>query len=174
MGSLTSPELNLVIFQLGAEAYAIPVSCVQEIQRCHRLPPPRKVPDAPVFFEGVIEFRGGIVPVLDLRRKFHLVVTPPARSNCYIVLETTHDTTALLVDSVSEVLRLPADIFVPPPVRLRTRINARYLVGVGKLRPAEQGQPDRLVFLLDIHQILNEDMSEILQIQKIISDQTVV
>ena len=172
MVSLPPQDLNIVIFSLAGEEYAIPVSCVQEIQRCHRLPAVRKVPDAPVFFEGVIELRGMIIPVLDLCRKFHLPVTAADRNSCYILTQTAHDTTALRVDAVAEVQRVPAENFAVPPVSLRTGINARYLVGVGKLKGTDDRRHERLVFLLDIHQILNEDMAEILQLQKLISDQS--
>jgi purine-binding chemotaxis protein CheW len=154
----TAQELYIVIFRLGSEEYSIPVSHVQEIQRCHRLSLPRKMPDIPPFFEGIIDLRGQIIPILDLRKRFHLLPLEPGRESCYIIVETREDVVGILVDAVSEVLRVPAELFAPPPARLRTAISARYMVGVGRLKNKdENSRKERLVVLLDIEKILNED-----------------
>lgn len=154
----TAQELYIVIFRLGSEEYSIPVSHVQEIQRCHRLSLPRKMPDIPTFFEGIIDLRGEIIPILDLRKRFHLLPVEPSRESCYIIVETSKDIVGILVDAVSEVLRVPAELFTPPPVRLRTAISARYMVGVGRLKSKEENScKERLVVLLDIEKILNEE-----------------
>lgn len=156
--STASQELYIVVFRLAHEEYSIPVSHVQEIQRCHRLSPPRQMPDIPGYYEGIIDLRGQIIPILDLRKRFHQPAQASTRDSCYIIVETQQDTIGLLVDAVSEVLRVSADLFSPPPARLRTAVSARYIVGVGKLRNKdENARKERLVVLLDIDKILNED-----------------
>jgi purine-binding chemotaxis protein CheW len=158
MSGPNAQELYIVVFRLGSEEYSIPVKHVQEIQRCHRLSLPRKMPDIPIFFEGIIDLRGQIIPILDLRKRFHLVHQEPGKESCYVIVETSEDTVGLLVDAVSEVLRVPANLFAPPPARLRTAISARYMVGVGRLKSKdENARKERLVVLLDIEKILNDD-----------------
>ncbi|PIQ28753.1 chemotaxis protein CheW [bacterium (Candidatus Blackallbacteria) CG17_big_fil_post_rev_8_21_14_2_50_48_46] len=158
MPAASAQELYIVVFRLGTEEYSIPVSHVQEIQRCHRLSLPRQMPDIPEYFEGIIDLRGQIIPILDLRKRFHLNPQEPGRESCYIIVETHHDMVGFLVDAVSEVLRVSADLFTPPPARLRTAVSARYMVGVGKLKNKdENARRERLVVLLDIDKILNED-----------------
>lgn len=156
--SNTAQELYIVVFRLGLEEYCIPVSHVQEIQRCHRLHPPRPMPDIPNYYEGIIDLRGQIIPILDLRKRFHQPAQDHTRESCYIIVESQGETVGLLVDAVLEVVRIPADLFNPPPARLHTAISACYIVGVGKLKHKdEQVRKERLVVLLDIDKILNEE-----------------
>ena len=107
----------------------------------------RLVPGAPEFVEGVINLRGKVIPVLDLRKRFHLNVSEHTRSSRIVVVELSNQTIGLIVDGVSEVLRIPADQ-VDPPSPLVAGIDSRYLRGIAKLE-------NRLIVLLDIDKVLS-------------------
>lgn len=108
--------------------------------------PITRVPNVPAFIEGVTNLRGRVIPVLDLRRRFGLAATPPTRQSRIVVAELGSHAVGLIVDGVSEVLRVPANA-VEPPSALVTTAESTYLRGVAKLE-------DRLVLLLDLTRIL--------------------
>lgn len=135
-------ELQLVIFRLGNEEYGLPITKVQEI---NRLVPITKLPQTPSFMEGVINLRGRIIPVIDLRKRFQLKVAEHGDDSRIIIVEVSGQTVGIIVDAVSEVVRMPgASVEPPPPVFI---LDAQYIYGVGKLE-------DRLLILLDIDNIL--------------------
>lgn len=138
-------ERQLVVFSLLDEDYGIDIYKVQEIIQYRDI---TYVPKAPVFVKGVINLRGRIIPVIDLKERFGLPekeVTPDTR---IIVVEISSQTVGLIVDSVTEVLRIPkSDIEPPPPV---TTIEADFIEGVGKL-------DERLIIILDIDRILTKE-----------------
>ncbi len=138
--------LQLVTFSLGNEEFSVDILKVQEIIRLMEL---TRVPKAPEFIEGVINLRGKVIPVMDLRKRFSM---PEAEDNSearIIVVELHNATVGFRVDGVSEVLRLPADTVDPPPTMV-CGIETEYIKGVGKL-------DDRLIILLDIDKVLTED-----------------
>lgn len=135
-------ELQLVIFRLGNEEYGLPITKVQEI---NRLVPITKLPQTPSFMEGVINLRGRIIPVIDLRKRFQLKVTDHSEDTRIIIIDVKGQTVGIMVDGVSEVVRMPgANVEPPPPAFI---LDAKYIDGVGKL-------DDRLLILLDIDNIL--------------------
>ncbi|MDH7577919.1 MAG: chemotaxis protein CheW [Bacillota bacterium] len=138
-------EIQLVIFRLGAEEYGVPITQVQEI---NRLTTPTKIPKAPAFVEGVINLRGKVLPVIDLKKRFGLEGTVYTDEARIVVVEIAGHTVGVIVDVVSEVLRLPLSSIEPPPAVI-AGITADYLRGVGKL-------DDRLLILLDLNKILTE------------------
>lgn len=146
MGMIDTEEVQMVVFRLGAEEYGIPITHVQEIKR---LSVPTKIPNAPGFVEGVINLRGKVVPVIDLKKRFGLEgcngYTDDAR---IVIVEINGHTVGVIVDEVSEVLRLLKSNIDPPPAVI-AGISASYLQGVGKL-------DDRLLILLDLDYILTE------------------
>ena len=165
-----SNEMHIVVFKLGNEEYCIPVDQVQEIQDYNRERPPRRMPDAPPFIEGIINLRGQIISVLDLKKRFHLGKVEPARETRFIVVEVGNEKMGILVDAVLEVLQIQRQAFEPPPTRLTSPIHSAYIAGVGRLKSkGKDGKmeedADRLVILLDIDKILNEDEIDILQSQ---------
>lgn len=137
-----SSELQLVIFRLAQEEYGLPITKVQEI---NRLVPITKLPQTPSFMEGVINLRGRIIPVIDLRKRFQLTVTEHTEDNRIIIVEVNGQTVGVIVDAVTEVVRLPAASVEPPPPAFI--LDAQYIHGVGKL-------DERLLILLDIDKIL--------------------
>lgn len=154
------PEAYIVIFLLAEEAYSIPVSCVQEIQGYHVIPPPRQIPDTPAHFEGLIDLRGQVIPILDLRRQLGLPTALPSRKTCYIIVDSQQEKVGLLVDSVVEVQRVPADAFQPPSMRMKAGVHRDYILGVGQLKRKSEDQKGqktdskRLVIQLNIERLL--------------------
>ncbi len=135
--------LQLVTFRLGKEEFSMDILKVQEIIRHMDL---ARVPRTPDFVDGVINLRGRVIPVLDLRKRFGLPEGERTNETRIIVVDVDNRTVGLKVDAVSEVLRLPADTVEPPP-SLVTGIESDYIRGVGKL-------DGRLIILLDVAKIL--------------------
>lgn len=138
-------EEQLVVFQLAGETYGVDIGCVQEIIR---MQPVTTVPRTPSFVEGVINLRGRIIPVIDLRKRFGLPLAEATASSRIIVVEVSGLVVGLIVDSVSEVLRLPQEDIEPTPP-IVAGVDTAYLKGVGKWN-------DRLVILLDVAKVLRE------------------
>ncbi len=139
----TKEVLQLVTFRLGKEEFSMDILKVQEIIRHMEL---TRVPRTPDFVDGVINLRGRVIPVLDLRKRFGLPADEKTNETRIIVVDVDNRTVGLKVDAVSEVLRLPADTVEPPP-SLVTGIESDYIMGVGKLE-------GRLIILLDVAKIL--------------------
>ena len=135
--------LQLVTFRLGKEEFSMDILKVQEIIRHMAL---TRVPRSPDFIDGVINLRGRVIPVLDLRKRFGLPEGEKTNETRIIVVDVDNRTVGLKVDAVSEVLRLPADTVEPPP-SLVTGVESDYIRGVGKL-------DKRLIILLDVAKIL--------------------
>ncbi len=146
-----SSELQLVIFRLAQEEYGLPITKVQEI---NRLVPITKLPQTPDFMEGIINLRGRIIPVIDLRKRFQLTVTDYTEDNRIIIVEVNGQTVGIIVDAVTEVVRLAAASVEPPPPSFI--IDAQYIHGVGKL-------DERLLILLDIDKILTSQEEIVLK-----------
>ncbi len=146
-----SEELQLVIFRLAKEEYGLPITKVQEI---NRLVPITKLPQTPSFMEGIINLRGRVIPVIDLRKRFQLAAAERSEDNRIIIVEVNGQTVGVIVDAVTEVVRLAAGSIEPPPPAFI--IDAQYIHGVGKL-------DDRLLILLDIDRILTSQEEIILK-----------
>ncbi|MBI5643123.1 MAG: chemotaxis protein CheW [Deltaproteobacteria bacterium] len=136
--------LQLVTFRLGHEEFSLDILKVQEIIRHMEL---TRVPRTPDFVDGVINLRGRVIPVLDLRKRFGLPADEKTNETRIIVVDVDNRTVGLKVDAVSEVLRLPADTVEPPP-SIVTGAESDYIKGVGKL-------DGRLLILLDVSKILS-------------------
>lgn len=136
--------LQLVSFYLGNEEFAMEILKVQEIIRMVDL---TRVPNSPDFVEGVINLRGKVIPVIGLRKRFGMEPKPHDKQTRIVVLETHGTVIGFVVDSVSEVLRIPADTVEPPPRLVKT--EREYVCGVGKL-------PNRLLLLLDVNRLLSD------------------
>jgi purine-binding chemotaxis protein CheW len=141
---LDSKELlQLVTFRLGNEEFSLDILRVQEIIRHMEL---TRVPRTPDFVDGVINLRGRVIPVLDLRKRFGLPSDERTNETRIIVVDVDSKTVGLKVDAVSEVLRLPAETVEPAPA-IVTGAESDYIKGVGKL-------DGRLLILLDVEKIL--------------------
>jgi len=138
-------EEQLVIFQVANEVFGVDISTVQEIIRIQAI---TKIPKAPEFVEGVINLRGKVIPVIDLRERFGFEKTEETKSTRIVVVEVEEDTIGMIVDAVAEVLRIPASS-IEPPSSIVESIDSEYLRGIGKV-------DERLIILLDLGKVLTE------------------
>jgi purine-binding chemotaxis protein CheW len=136
-------ELQIVGFRIGRETFGLPISLVHEIVR-----PPEitNVPHAPEYVEGVMNLRGRIVPVIDLRRRFGGAAIANSRKNRVLVVDVESRAVGLIVDSASEVLKI-SDAQIEPPPNVLTDAATSYVTGVAK----HQG---RLIIMVDLKRIL--------------------
>ena len=136
-------DLQLVGFKIGRETFGLPISIVREIIR---VPEITAVPDAPDYVEGVINLRGRIIPVVDLRKRFGETLIEADKKNRVVVVDIDRRAIGLIVNSASEVLRIPpSEIEHPSNVFPEGELN--FITGVGKLK-------GRLVILLDLSRML--------------------
>ncbi len=146
-GQSSAELLQLVSFYLGGEEFAMEILKVQEIIRMVDL---TRVPNAPRFVEGVINLRGKVIPVIGLRHRFGLEPKEHDKQTRIVVVEIHGTVVGFVVDSVSEVLRIPTDTVEPPPRLAKT--EREYVSGVGKLA-------NRLLLLLDVDRLLSDSES---------------
>ncbi len=135
-------ELHIVGFQVGRETYGVTITSLQEIVR---VPEITAVPDAPDYMEGVINLRGKIVSVIDLRKRFGDKAITSSRRNRILVIEHQGRLCGLIVDSASEVLKIPASDVEPSAEVFHEGLNS--VTGLAK----HQG---RLIVLLDMDKLL--------------------
>jgi purine-binding chemotaxis protein CheW len=137
-------------FKLEDEVFALDISKVREVLDFTTI---TKVPKTPDFMRGVINLRGSVVPVVDLKLKFGMNRTEKMVNTCIIITEVTVDgeTTVLgaLADSVKEVMDIESDNIEPAPA-IGTQLNTEYIKGMGK-------QKDRFVIILDIDKVFSVD-----------------
>jgi purine-binding chemotaxis protein CheW len=139
-----SRELHIVGFQVGRETYGVPITSLHEIVR---VPEITAVPDAPEYMEGVINLRGKIVSVIDLRKRLGEKKINSTRRNRILVVEHKGRLSGLIVDSASEVLKIPAaDVETSPTALEEGRSNC--VTGLGKYK-------GRLIVLLDMARLLD-------------------
>ena len=136
--------LQLVSFKIGNEEFGVDILKVQEINRMMAL---TKVPSAPSFVEGVINLRGRVIPVIDLRIKMGLPKRESSKNTRIVVVELEGTTIGFIVDEVSEVLRIPKSITEAPP-QMVAGIDSDYITAVGKLE-------DSMFILLDLYKLLS-------------------
>lgn len=135
--------LQLVTFRIGEEEFGVDILAVQEIIRLMQI---TMVPRAPEFIEGVINLRGKVIPVVNMRTRFNKEQHMPDSSTRIVVMELGQKIVGFLVDGVSEVLRIPENtVEDPPPVV--AGIGSEYIRGIGKL-------DNRLLILLDLDHLL--------------------
>lgn len=144
-------DLQVVVFRLAAEEYALPITKVKDI---NRVLPITKIPQAPSFMEGIINLRGSINSVVDLRGRFGLKRGEKTDDTRIMIIEFRGQTIGIIVDAVEEVLTIPAGSIDLPP--MAAKLDHTYIVGIGKVN-------ERLLVLLDIDKVFNDDEIRILQ-----------
>jgi len=135
---------QLISFEVGQEEYGLEILRVKEVIRLREI---TRLPRAPSFVKGIINLRGDVIPIVDLRDRFaleHQEYTPMTR---VIVVDVEGRLVGMVVDAASQVVRIPADQIQPPPP-IVGGLSAQYIKGVGKL-------DSRLIILLDIDRILS-------------------
>jgi purine-binding chemotaxis protein CheW len=145
-------EQQVVVFELADEFYGVDISGVESIIRLQGI---TAVPQAPDFVEGVTNLRGTVLPVIDLRRRFSL---PPSDRNGdtrIIVVDVEGSKVGMIVDAVTEVLRVP-DESIEPPSPLVVTASSAFITGIARLE-------NRLVILIDLSRVLSVDEKTELQ-----------
>jgi purine-binding chemotaxis protein CheW len=137
-------ERQLVVFTLAKEDYGVDIGTVREIIRMQSI---TKIPKTPDFVEGLINLRGKVIPVIDLRKRFGLVPGEDDKDMRIVVVDVKGQDIGVIVDAVTEVLRIPADC-VEPPASIISSVESEYLLGIAKLS-------DRLIILLDVRKVLS-------------------
>lgn len=140
-----SEEMQLVIFDLAGEAYGVVIQAVLEIIRMQEI---TTIPQAPYFVKGVINLRGKVIPVADLRKRFSMPAAEESKESRIVVVDIGGQAIGMTVDAVTEVTRIPAGT-VEPPSSVITTSDSDYLMGIAKL---ESG----MIILLDLTRVLAE------------------
>ncbi len=152
-GSTPAELLQLVSFKIGDEEFAVDILKVQEINRMFEV---TRVPNAPEHIEGVINLRGKVIPIIDLRSRFGMARKDKDKNTRIIVVEVSGKIVGFVVDAVREVLRIPKSITEPTP-KIATSVATDYITAVGKL-------DDRLLILLDLDKVLSVQEKKDLEI----------
>jgi purine-binding chemotaxis protein CheW len=139
---------QFLTFSIGSEEYGIDILKVQEIKG---YVPTTRIPNSPPHVTGVLNLRGTIVPIVDLRRKFNMETIEYDKFSAIIVVVVDNRAMGVIVDSVSEVLNIPAEA-IQPPANFATGSDASMLQGMARVG-------DKLIILLDIEAVLQTDNS---------------
>ena len=144
MADQKTSEYQLVVFSVGEEEFGVDISQVREIVKLVQI---ISLPKASAFIEGVVNLRGQVLAVIDLAKKLGLVARKREEHTRIIIVEVSGYTVGMIVDSVSEVLRISASSTEDVPELINTEVPEHYIKGIGKLK-------DRLLVLLDLNRIL--------------------
>lgn len=147
---MENSTLQFLTFKLGSETFAVEITKVREVLEYTSV---TKIPRVPVFMRGVINVRGSVVPVLDLRLKFGMSKTEKTVNTCIIIVEFEWNNQIVhlgaMADSVQEVLDLGMEQIEPPP-KFGTKLDAEFLQGMGKVN-------DTFIMILDINKVFSKD-----------------
>jgi purine-binding chemotaxis protein CheW len=144
-----SSSQQLVGFRLGAEEYGIEITTIQEIILMGDV---TRVPQVPHFIEGLINLRGSVIPIVDLRKRFGLLVTDRTDESRVVVVNLSEKTIGLVVDAVTQVIRVSKDQIEPTPPTV-SAAGKEHIAGLAKL-------DNRMLILLDIERILDATGSD--------------
>ncbi len=149
-------ERPYLTFKLDDELFAVDVARVREVLDLSRI---TKIPHSPDYLRGVINLRGSVVPVIDLRLKFGMSQTEETIDTCIIVIEIEYEEEKIilgaLTDSVQEVFEISSSEIEPPP-KIGTKFNADFLLGIGK-------RENEFMMILNIDAVFSSD--EIMLVQ---------
>lgn len=135
--------IQLVSFRLAQEEYAVEITKVQEIILLGEI---TRIPQTPKYIKGLINLRSTVIPIVDLRLRFGMTEEPPTDETRIMVVTIGGKTTGIIVDAVSEVLRISKEQIAPPPTTVAS-LGRDYIIGLAK-------RGERLLILLDIAKIL--------------------
>lgn len=140
---------NLVTFRLGNGEYAIDIMQAKEIIKMEKI---TLIPNAPEFVEGVINLRGNIIPIIDLKKRFNLEETEGDKNTGIIIVKIEDVDMGIIIDAISKVVSISNSDIQPPPPML-SGIGQKYIKGVGKLE-------DKLLVVLDLEKLFASDEEE--------------
>ena len=134
---------QLISFTVGDEEYGFELQHVKEVIRMREV---TRLPEVPAYVQGIVNLRGQVIPIIDLREKFGLPSTEATADTRVIVVEVEESAVGMVVDCADQVVRLAASQFEPPPPVL-SKASQAYITAVGKLE-------DRLITILDVRRLL--------------------
>lgn len=146
-------EHQLVVFELENEKYGVDIASVEGIIKMQEI---TRLPHAPEFIEGITNLRGTIVPVVDLRTRFGLPPKEPTRDTRIVIANMDSSKVGIIVDAVTQVIRMPEDKIEPPP-QMSVTINSAFIKNIAKLE-------SELVILLDLGKVLSTEEREALTV----------
>ncbi len=146
MDQSAAPELQLVLFKVADQTYGVEI---QQVQRLLPIPPITRIPGAPEFVEGVIEVRGDVVPVVNMKARLGLDDTSYPQDGRVIIVEAHGSQLGLMVDAVTEVFRIAADA-IETPEQASLKVDDPMLKGIGK-------DGERLIVLVEAEHILSAE-----------------
>ncbi len=150
--SAAMEEIKIIVLRLDSEEYGVDVSQVRSIERMHSI---TRVPSTPDFVEGVINLRGEVIPIINLRARMGIPVLDRTEETRIVIVGIGDTEMGLIVDSANDVIDISVkEIQAPPPVL--ANIEAKYIRGIAKL-------DDRLLILLDMEKVLNSKDTEIIK-----------
>ncbi len=138
-------------FRIGEEDYGIEISYVTEIVGMHHI---SEVPEMPGFVKGVMNLRGQIIPVMDIRLRFSMDERSYDDRTCVVVVRMGETSIGLVVDTVKEVLNIPSELVTEPP-RVASAKSARYIKGIGRLE-------NEVKILIDVNMLLHDEERDVL------------
>ncbi len=141
--SIDDDDEQLVIFTLGKELYGVTIHSVESIIKLQAI---TQVPRTAAFILGVTNLRGTVVPVLDLRRRFNLASCEDTSNTRIVIINAEGGKVGIVVDEVTEVLKVPRNFIQPPPA-MSTTVESAFINGIARIN-------DRLVILLDLEKVL--------------------
>jgi purine-binding chemotaxis protein CheW len=152
-GAKKAMEHQLVVFELENEKYGVDIASVEGIIKMQEI---TRLPHAPEFIEGITNLRGTIVPVVDLRTRFGLPRKEPTRDTRIVIATMDSSKVGIIVDAVTQVIRVPDDKIEPPP-QMSVTINSAFIKNIAKLE-------SELVILLDLGKVLSTEERESLAV----------
>ncbi|PKM45537.1 MAG: chemotaxis protein CheW [Firmicutes bacterium HGW-Firmicutes-8] len=150
MDENTFDERQYVIFKLGAEVFGLDINKVKEIIVYQET---TNIPGSGQLIEGIINLRGSVIPIFNLRRKFGFPEAEKTRSARIVVVEANDSTVGIVVDGVSEVLIIPGSVIEKPSSMISSGVDASYIAGIAKME-------EKLVILLNLEKVINREMAE--------------
>ena len=148
VAAVEADSREFLVFSLGEEEYAIDILKVQEIRGYENV---TRIANAPDFIKGVTNLRGVIVPIVDLRIKFHLDKVEYGGQTVVIVVNVGQRVVGIVVDGVSDVMTLTPEQIKPAP-ELSSSIEAHYITGIGAVK---NGDAERMLILVDIEALMS-------------------
>lgn len=152
MNTIVEEDLKVIVFELNKEEYAVPVQQVGSIERTQTI---TRVPNTADFVKGVINLRGVVTPVIDLRTRFGMKESDQSENTRIIIVYMDDIKAGMIVDAANDVTDIPGATVEPPPSVVGT-VETDYIRGIAKLE-------DRLLILLDLHKVLHEDEVEVIK-----------
>jgi len=153
-------EEQLVVFELNSEAYGVNVAHVQSIIPMQKI---IAIPGASNFIEGVVNLRGAVIPVVDLRHRLGLSLPDNGQKSVIVIAELDTLQVGLVVDKVTEVVKMSEEAIEPPSSLLtNSNVDNSYLRGIGKSKRIGQDEEEGLVILLDLNRVFSPDDQQML------------